>query len=608
MRLNGRQHLLWLACLLSSTGLLAGDFVAPAEGPVAFRRDQIPLDVSAITEMSRHLVLLARGAHVKNAGDRRWAAQMLALALALDPANADARAALTEYQENRRRPNEYHAQQQSSRTWILPYIAWLESAPAGRHAQALAACLKDVMMHFEAPDAETDGRREVGEQGAWAAWVPSISAYESKITPDGDPQQAPAPGTSPEPQRALRLHKAQVHTLLWQKVTNDASTLWQLAAAPLDMSAGQMSGNTHNSLPPFAISIGGHQAGNSFVPMNAVLCNLLQHTHQSLPRGWLILITSSELEQSIESHKLQSISAAAAVLASAAISGREPEGIIIGQIDTAGNFKLPTGFWEHVQALGKGKGKGQRVILPTEGADFLPSILALENPGFFLEYEVLHAANFNELLDLSAKQPAENLAKTIATFREIRERIGTQDIRSYIGNRFVRQRLADILQSTRSHDSAKMLLLQASGSRPTLIPRAILAAELRRAIDPMNWIANKATFIVEPPADNLPSNPNIIQTLSVSDLSKFNQIADHCRSKVDRIDRYAGKNDRELIDHTRKLIGGIRSIEKASWMRSSPSGFANTMQMACGNWLRLHTELNELLSRESTLPPSRAQP
>jgi hypothetical protein len=337
-----------------------------------------------------------------------------------------------------------------------------------------------------------------------------------------------------------------------------------------------------------------------------MLCKLLQQTHHSLPTGGQIIITSNELFQSLQSQKLQSISAAAAVLASAAISGREPEAIIIGQMDESGVFKLPTGFWEQLRSLGKGN--GQRLVLPTDGAAFLPSILAMENPGFFLEYEVVHAATFKELLDLTAKQAPEDLAKTRATFLGIRQRIGTQEIRPYIGNRFVRQRLEEILQSTRVHDSAKMLLLQASGGRPTLIPRTILAAELRRAIDPLSWIVNKAAFIVAPPATNLPFNPNIIQSVSSSDIAKFNQIAELCRSKTDRMDRYAEKKDRELIERTRKVVAGIRNMEKANRAHDYPYGFSNTMQIACSEWLRIHTELSEALARESELALSIATP
>ena len=46
------RHKLWIAGLLCSlvTTLCAGPFVPPAEGPVAFRRDKLPLDSEALVE------------------------------------------------------------------------------------------------------------------------------------------------------------------------------------------------------------------------------------------------------------------------------------------------------------------------------------------------------------------------------------------------------------------------------------------------------------------------------------------------------------------------------------------------------------------------------
>ena len=79
-------------------------------------------------------------------------------------------------------------------------------------------------------------------------------------------------------------------------------------------------------------------------------------------------------------------------------------------------------FWYQLQALGKGK--GQRLVLPAEAAAYLPSILAMEKPEFFFDYEVLLASDFKQLLDLTAKKPKEPLASATAKFREIRERAG----------------------------------------------------------------------------------------------------------------------------------------------------------------------------------------
>ena len=97
---------LWMAAALLGTGmcLCAGEFAPPAEGPVAFRRDKIPLDADTIIGMSKQLGNLALGLNLESAENRRGVAQILALAIALDPGNAKARNLLTSIQGGRKLP------------------------------------------------------------------------------------------------------------------------------------------------------------------------------------------------------------------------------------------------------------------------------------------------------------------------------------------------------------------------------------------------------------------------------------------------------------------------------------------------------------------------
>ena len=89
----------WLA--LGTASLSAANFAPPAEGPVAFRRDQIPLDADSMTSLSHTLVTLVQTLDVTTAANRRTAAQMLALATALDPGNGRARNLIGDLQKNR---------------------------------------------------------------------------------------------------------------------------------------------------------------------------------------------------------------------------------------------------------------------------------------------------------------------------------------------------------------------------------------------------------------------------------------------------------------------------------------------------------------------------
>ena len=520
--------------------LLAGDFAPPSEGPVAFRRDRIPLDADAMAGLSKQLESLARGLNPATARDRRGAAQMLALALALDPANITARELVAEYQKERHPPAVNAAQLAKLQSQILPVLAWLETPEAGPQGQALAACLKDVLAMVDPQHPES------AEKGAWAGWIPDLAAYETKKAAKNDAPKPRAPAHEPLAKHEIPLSMAEVHTLLWQKGGNDESARWALAVAPLQMAATSMADEDERHPRSFALAIDPGPNGGIFVQTNAMLLKLLAKQHSTLPPGYRVSITSPELEQSIRSRKIQTLSAATAVLASSAVTGRAPEAIILGQIDESGTYKLPAGFWDQLQSLGKGN--GQRLVLPAEAAAYLPALLALEKPGFFLEYEVLLAADFKQLLERTYKVPDEALAKTTTKFREVQQRADAQDVRQYISNRFVRHRLADILQEAPFHESAKMLLIQAAGQRPTLVARPVLAAELRRAIEPMAWVMRSSAST--PPDDSAPPRITFGYESTPADITQLADTIERCHARVEELDRHAEINDRELVEQT----------------------------------------------------------
>ena len=236
-------------------------------------------------------------------------------------------------------------------------------------------------------------------------------------------------------------------------------------------------------------------------------------------------------------------------------------------------------------------------MLPAEAASCLPSLLAMAKPGFFLEYEVLLAANFQQLLDLTAKQPDAALATTTAKFRAVRERAESQDLRQYLANRFVRQRLADILQEAPFHESAKMLLLQAAGNRPTWVPRAVLAAELRRALEPMAWIMRSEDSA--PSDTGMPPRSSFDAELTSAEVAKLGPTIDLCRTRVDELDRHADKDERDLLEQTRKVISGIRALERAAHLRGETYAIQTAIRSASGELTSMYEELSVKLGHEA---------
>lgn len=613
-----------LAALLADGGIssLCGQFVPPAEGPVAFRRDRIPLDADAMSGLAKQLEILARGLSAETPEDRRGAAQMLALAMSLDPGNERARQLLAAYQEGDHTADAANDQLERGRARIWQNIAWLETAEAGPEAQALAACLKDVIVISDPKHPKATAIRQTGEKGKWAGWVAPADAFKPK-NPDSDladnmipsnpldPSEAPDkpdPGTDAAPAISIKLTEAKVTTLMWQKSGVGESTRWNLAPLPLAMSATmarpnpsvpvdtadgsddepdgtQGNGGHDPSNDRFAVRVGGPSASGAFDRTNRMLESLLKNQHGTLPRGGRIAIHSPDFEKSWESKKKQSITAAAAVLADSAITGMEPDAIILGQVDETGTYKLPSGFWDQLQSLGKGSGK--RLILPADAAPLLPSILALEKPEFFMEYEVLLAADFKQLTEFAAKNPQGPLASPIAKFREIRDKAGSMDVRQYIANSYVRQRLAAVLQEAPYHISAKMLLIQAAGNRPTLVARSVLAAELRRAIAPVHWLFSTQEH-----------------QYTSSDLEKVSSTYESSRSKVDALLRYTEKNDRLLVENTQEMVIAIRSIDRAARARGEDYIVRTGVSSALKNFKKLYAKVvTELAVEAGEEPP-----
>jgi hypothetical protein len=591
----------WLLCALAFGAFGAAgavEFLPPAEGPVAFRRDRLPLDPDQMSVLSGQLETLARGIEPKTAERSRGVAQMLALAMALDPGNGKARELLEGFRQGRHHPGGDDKQLERSRARIWQMIGWLESPDAGTEAAALAACLKDVMVIADPGNPRSPALREAGEQGAWAAWVPALTAYEpaigadeprKRVVPD-DPFAAPGDSNPPAGSAGdsgsagglVMLEAARVWTLLWQRRGAEDAAVWTLGPAPLAMSASVREPDESGQVPPFSIRIQGNSDSDSFRSTDEMLRRLLENQHKKLPHSLRVRITSKEFEQSLGSGRRQTISAAAAVLGSAAITGVEPQAVIIGQVDETGAYKLPRGFWDQFLALGKGS--GQRLVVPAEAAEHLPSLLALENPGFFMSYEVVLAADFSELLAMSAKAPSEAHAGVFARFAEIRDKAGNQDIRQYIANRFVRQRLMEISQELPAHFSARMLAVQAAGNRPIHVTRVVLASELRRAIEPMAWLGG---------------NPD--EALGSSGNQKLGELYETCRSAVDRLERYAEKTDLEILTQTREMVLSIRNLDRANRSRGESWVVEEAVRKARRDLSRQFRAVGAMLAREAGL-------
>jgi len=504
------------------------EFAVPADGPVAFRRDRVPLDADTLSALSRHLTTLARTQPVTSPAERRMMAQLLALAQAIDPGNAASRELMAACRNGSHTPVEDPEARTRSLAKIRHLAGWLKLPEAGGDGQALAACLKDLVA--ESPQ----------ETGAWAGWVPELAAYEPRAAvaeakPDDDhPEPPPDSAVATVP----GLSSARIAMLAWEKSGEDTSAEWLPATATLQMEANP----ADEPDTPFSIRI--FPPGGRNDETARMLEGLMRRNFGDLPRGIHVRINSPDFTDLADQRRPLAFSAAAAVLASAALTGNEPDATVLGDVDETGALTLPAAFWDQLLALESGNGK--RLVLPAAAADVLPSLLATGRPGYFMGHEVLLARDFRHLLDLCAKQPPEAVSAASTKFHAIRDRMGAEDVRSYVANRFVRPRLGELAQEAPYHASAGMLFIQGSGQRPTLVCRMALTSDLMRASKALSWIPRTSD-----------------RDLEVWEEDLLGKTLDAFRKRIDELAALAAKTDQDLIEAARILVQPMKDMERA---------------------------------------------
>lgn len=517
---NTHSLRLLLVLLLFGAGPAMAEFVRPAEGPVPFRRDRLPLSVETMARLSSTLGKLGGLGEMQTAADRRYFAQRLALAVALDPANREVREKLDSTQIGERSPLD-SAQAQPLLAWCWQIQAWIDSPEAGKDARALAACLRDVLAPLDPDHPAAVITAEQGEGGAWKKWVPDLRAYEALVDEDG---QEPATDGLPE----IVLKSAMLRTVLW---TMDESKETALAVVPVKMEVRALEDGDSS---PFAFSISETADKEDLQKTIADVTRLLSERHPGLPKGVRARLTIAESADYLSSRNGAMISATAAALMDSAITGKEANAVILGNLLSDGSLVLPSGFWAKLRHLCESPGGG-RLILPTQAAEWLPSILALEDPGFFFKYEVLLAANLDELMTRA-------LMESPPAFIDLKKRASAAvTLPGFLSDIFVRQRVAEISASLPQHASARLLGVQASGERPTRLPRHILAAELKRALDPvarLSWDLGAAAL----------------------DGAALDKAFQSGRTDVAALERHVDIRDRDLHGRSRDLALAVRTL------------------------------------------------
>lgn len=583
----------FLILLLSSVGW-AAPFVPPAEENPPFRRDQLPIDTDSMVTLSSSLTLLTQSEPLKSAEQRRAAAQSLALALALDPANTTARDNLATLGEGKSLPAPQPGKLTRAKARIWQFHGWLATPEAGSDGNLLADSIGDAASVLDPGHPSALALRESPERGKWDDWIAPLPEFEEKALVKSDPTDpfADIEPDMPEPAAGgkveIRLAQATLSTVLYQYDVKTGS--WFLLNTPVSMKADKaviaVKGDEDDeAVAAFALNIpctlGEEIKVSRFVaePILAALTAI----HGRLPEtGGISLLTGEDRTYPFVKN-LANLTGPGFILANAALTGIEPGATVLAELDETHQLVLPDYFLRLLHVLAEGP--GGKLVVPASAEPYFTSLLAIEMPEFFLKYEVVAASTPAEFIALCAKVHSEKQAATFAKFAEIRDKAADNPTGSYLANRFVRQRLLEIAAEAPYHLSAKLLAIQGAGERPRILAKKMLAAEIWRAVDPIHAAAGINLIAIDPKT-----------------LTQLEVLYESIRADVDLLERYTGIRDRDLISKGRDLTTALRTLTRAIGSRGDLTARYETVIAAHTALVTADTALRQELSELSGDP------
>lgn len=548
-----------LVCLTLIVGAHAAPFVAPTDANPPFRRDLLPIDTDSMVTLSRDLAVLSHGIPLETATERRAVAQSLALALALDPANTSARDTISELVEGKIPNHAKFAKLIKAKARIWQIHAWLNTPQAGTDGNLLGEMIGDAASILDPENPAAVELRSTPEKAQWQDWVAPLSAFEEKLVAKNDTEKTdidpfegvkpdiPAPDKPATNSPAITLMAGRLTSVLY--VYDELAKSWELRPTSIEMKAKTDGDGS------FKIEVVGTPGEQQQIQKRVArpIREALAKLHSELPKNGLISITTNSGREYSIGRNGSKMTGPAFILANSAFVGTETDATVLLSLDDKGKIIAPNFFWRQVNALNKGA--GGRLVVPAGTEEYFVAMLTLEDPMFFLKYEVLVASSPEEFMEFCAKTPSEGNATAFANFQEIKTKADENALGSYLSNRYVRQRLQEIVDTAPYHLSAKLLEKQGAGERPRTLTKKLLASEIWRAITPISDLVKQD-----------------LRVANDANVSKIEDIYDTMRDDLDRLDRYAGMRDRDLVSQGKDAAITVRTLARALRSRSDDFG------------------------------------
>ncbi len=546
--------------LLLCTPVIADTFVPPSGKISPFRRDRLPITASSIISLSDFLITMTSGSPYETAEDRRAVAKALALAVALNPRNEHAGNCISKLIEGEKPDFADKAKISQEKNHIWGSLKWLSSPEAGADGNLLANLIGETVASIYPADPQASSYVSKPEHAAWDGWVAELVIFKKDPVVEQKPhiedkveeekkeevvKTEPKEERKYDPKAGVILDTAKILTVL--NMYDKEKAMWQTKVVPLEMRGhnhpkDELGENRYG----FFVNISG--SSDDFWTMQEeistpLVSRLTDHLGQLPERGEIRIRLDGDETYPYRKNR-GAISGPAFVLANAALSGSVPDGIVIGEIDKAGKLKLPAYFWRALMELAEGS--GGRLIIPASAEPMFVNLLALEKPEFFFKYEVLVASSLDEYVTLAGKDTSPQHQEIYSKFKVIKDKSAGSVMGSYLTNKFVRERLQEIVNQAPYHLSAKILNIYGSVSRPRYLTREALAAEIWRKIDVISELAKIEDFY----------------GINSNQLTKLDELYKKMRDDLRDLERYTDTRNTDLLKEAKEVVASVRGFGK----------------------------------------------
>ena len=523
----------------------AAKYIAPDQSKELFKVEKIPLQVDSMKEISRHLTVLASSAQENSPVHRRGSAQLLALAMRLDPANQSARAADKAVKKNEhiQTPRKELLERAVSR--LSFFQRWLTNPEAGEDANTLANYLVDATRLLK----ETQLQNE--DIADWNGVLPPLNSYKEE-KPSIQEAKPVTPPTAPLFAYPYKINELSVKMplagdkIVKYKDSNDnfrekvrRETTYNISTVKLTISAAEQpvffevksslgSGNGPDQVGGLRHSLKALQARLNKSPQNG---------------GAKASIAMVSLGGAYSSQNGSAATAATQLMLEASRTGKalRADTHLCASLNTNGKLTLPKNFWQILALLREKNGQAGRLIVPKQAIKPLTQLLVYDESDFFVRWEVFSVETIEEAVTIATTDADSKIAEASKLFLSIKNLAQKNAVTKLAVQSAVRKRLSEITSLANNHLSANMLLLQGSGRRPIRLNRLGIAYQIEPTIREMHNIL-KATN---------PDHPND---------SRLKLLHEKTRAKLDPLEKIIGNSDNELYEQALKISNDIRSL------------------------------------------------